>query len=156
MIIRKGQHSGISFPTFLLKRNHNVGYIVQFTPSCEYDIGDDQMDINKLFGVGYFPHHHKDSVRFGWRWIGGIGLVELMAYWYKDGKRDSRHICYVGVGTKIKCELKIEENHAAFIVDGVGYAIIPFEKKRICYLLHPYFGGNKVAPHDIEIKMERI
>jgi hypothetical protein len=23
------------------------------------------------------------------------------------------------------------------------------------YLLHPYFGGNYKAPHDIEIKMEK-
>lgn len=157
MIIRKGTHSCISFPTILLRNSNNLGYIVEFTPSCEYDLGDeDQGDINKLFGIGYFPHHHKNSVRFGWRWVDNLGFVELIAYWYKNGNRYNRHICYVSISTKVKCELKVEENHAAFIVDGIGYVIIPFERKNISYLLHPYFGGNKVAPHDIEIKMERI
>jgi len=44
-------------------------WAVTFTESCRYDLKTaDQLDVNKLCGIGYLPGHHKESARFGWRY----------------------------------------------------------------------------------------
>lgn len=42
-------------------------------------------------------------------------------------------------------------------VYGRGMACtVPVYSQGVAYLLRPYFGGNKKAPHDIEIKMKEL
>ena len=69
LTIKKGRHRPF-LPTFgLWKRKRSFERLVTFHRSCAYMLPDgDQLDVNKLFGVGYFPHHHKDSARFGWNY----------------------------------------------------------------------------------------
>jgi hypothetical protein len=155
-MIKAGTHSPFRVPSLLWSPNR-IRYDVTFTESCRYNIGPEQDDINKLFGIGYFPHHHDNSVRFGWRYRNDIDIIEIMAYWYKDGQRDFAYLCSVEIGKQWRYDLTIGQSNQSMHVVGksVPY-IVPVRPRRMGYLLQPYFGGNMTAPHDIEIKMQRV
>jgi hypothetical protein len=156
MIIEKGTHSPLRMPP-MLWRPQRIRYDVTFTESCRYDIGAEQADINKLFGVGYLPHHHDNSVRFGWRYLDKVDMVEILAYWYNDGERAWWHLCAVEIGKQWRYDLTVgQSNHSLHVVGKSVPYIVQVQPRRVGYLLQPYFGGNMTAPHDMEIKMQRV
>ncbi len=163
VIIKKGRHySNMSFFPILAVGKERIAYDVMFTPSCAYDIGiSDQLDINKLFGIGYFPQHHKNSVRFGWRYDLKMEAIELLAYYYADGKRAWEHVAYVTIGERVICIIDImEEGHFLVVYNDsmkLGEVFLEQPKGRdVGYRLKPYFGGNQKAPHDICIQMKKL
>lgn len=130
-------------------------YEVTFTDSCRYEIDTDQSDINKLFGVGYFPHHHKNSVRFGWRWYND--RLEVLAYWYQKGVRSSSYICDVELNTPTVFRIDIlRDVHILTVMGNPVKTDILVPGRWFGYFLRPYFGGNRVAPHNITIKLRRL
>lgn len=152
MIIRKGKHRPLTIPGLVLSRS--ISRTVTFTPSCRYDIGEDQKDWNKLFGVGFFPHHHKKSYRFAWRYDPEYDVIQIGAYWYIDGERRASVIDVVGINKPVKLMLDYDGDVALWRVNGnVCWAILG-DWPCIGYKLGPYFGGNQTAPHDIIIKMQ--
>lgn len=159
MVIKKGTHAPFRFPELLFDQQRLAAKVV-FTRTCAYDIGiKDQADINKLFGIGYFPSHHKNSVRFGWRYVIELDAIEVMAYWYSKGERKSNHICFVSLEKEHLYILNIMEvGHILDVYDNAkkigNFVIGDVPGRSIGYLLRPYFGGNQTAPHDIEIKID--
>ncbi len=175
MIIRENTHSSFSFPRIV--DSEFISYDITFTPTCRYILNEeDQLDVNKLFGVGYIANpfkliqfnpfkikrmHHINSVRFGWRYCPSTDLIEILAYWYKDGVRNTEHIYYVPIGKKFMYVLEIDvESHMLTIEDLQGTKVfsrnlVNLRGRDIGYLLNPYFGGNNKAPHDIWISMEK-
>jgi hypothetical protein len=159
MIIKKGTHAPLRLPKLLVGHSM-VGYRVKFTDSCAYDIGPDQADINKLFGIGYFPHHHKNSVRFGWRYSNGE--IEILSYWYLNGERNSDLICSVPLNKPMVYKIHILRDwHTLTVSEGLSdfhshSFNVPVPGKNFGYLLSTYFGGNLTAPHNIEINLERL
>ena len=147
--IKKGNHySGFRFSPHL--RKHDLYGYVQFAPSCRYDIGQDQSDWNKL--TGFTLGCASNSVRIGWRWNGEH--VELGAYIHENGKR-------VVTPFKVKCDLNVDirigivrlsDTEFLFHVDEKDY-LYTFKKKRPYWgwMMHPYFGGNRSAPHDVTL-----
>lgn len=163
VIIKKGRHfSNMSMFPILISGKNRIAYNVIFTPSCAYDIGlADQADINKLFGIGYFPSHHKNSVRFGWRYDPRMEAIELLAYYYADGKREWRHVCYATINEELTCIIDImEEGHFLVVYNNhmkLGEVILDKPIGRdFGYRLKPFFGGNQKAPHDIWIRMKKL
>lgn len=156
MIIRQNTHAPFRMPVLLINPK-KISYNVMFTPSCRYQLGDDdQADINKLFGIGYFPSHKMHSVRIGWRWDEQAGKIELLAYGRKDWYMKYKPIGHVETGQWVKMEIhqKWGEYHDIKI-DGMPTATIYVSPNPVGYLLRPYFGGNKKAPHDMWIEMRR-
>jgi len=150
MIIKLGTHSPLRMPR-LADCNRPTQYSITFTPSCKYEIGSDQSDVNKLFGIGYLPHHHSNSVRFGWRYMKD-DCINVLAYWYRGGKREFLSIADVPIGKEYVYVLTPSSScHTLEIVGLTEKVSVPVPKGRFGYLLLPYFGGNKTAPHDIEI-----
>jgi hypothetical protein len=149
MIIRKGTHSPLRFPC--MTGSTELVHKVTFTESCRYDIGAEQADVNKLFGIGYLPHHHRNSVRFGWRYQHAGGMVEVLAYWYHEGSRMFIPMGLVSIGTPHVYVMRRHENMHQLYLDKTLLEI-PVPAPRYGFLLRPYFGGNMTAPHDIEIK----
>lgn len=130
-------------------------YKVMFTPSCRYDVGEDQSDVNKLFGIGYAPHHHYNSARFGWRYEKSSDMIEIMAYWYLDGKRHMQSIVFVAIGHTLHYAIRRCADHHLLMVRNNTYSV-PVARQMAGILLQAYFGGNKTAPHDIHINMTRL
>jgi hypothetical protein len=161
--IKKGNHYSFSLPRFYIKRTR-FSYLIKFTDSCKYDIGEkNQADINKLFGIS-FGHHHNNSARFGWRWNPKKNSIELLAYVYVNGERIKKnseiYITDVKLNQKFKISFYLNKGKMIFLVNIeekkykkiITHGKLPFWG----YKLNPYFGGRIPAPHDIIIEYSII
>lgn len=154
MIIQRNTHAPLRLPRLLVKPRL-LAYRIGFTESCRYDIGRDQGDINKLFGVGYFPSRHDNSVRIGWNYDIVSGKINLFAYWYVGGSRKWQYLRSVEIGQPYYFKIYIDGNHHRIDAAGRIYHV-EVNSTKIAYLLRPYFGGNRTAPHTMIIDLERL
>lgn len=155
MIIHKNTHAPLRLPRLLIKPKL-LAYRVGFTESCRYDLGvRDQGDINKLFGVGYFPSHHDNSVRVGWNYDIVSGKINVFAYWYAEGICNWQYLRSVEIGLPYYFKMFIDGDNHRLDIAGRVYNV-SVNSTQVAYLLRPYFGGNKKAPHDIIIDLQKI
>lgn len=110
-----------------------------------------QDDINKLYGVSDGLHHHRHSVRLGWRWVEGKG-IEILGYCYSNGRRDFKHICYAEPNKKYDALIQIHKGkYVIFVNDKVTIFTRTSKWCLLRYRLSPYFGGDEVAPKEFKI-----
>ena len=154
--LKKGEHRarlvfGLWWANNIIKRD------VYFYHDCKYLIeGEDQFDTCKLFGIGFFPSHKNHSARFGWRYNNDTGKILLSAYCYVRGERIIIELGEVNLGEWVR--LSIKNEFGKYIFDG------PFESRYVVHLhdkilgypLGVYFGGNKPAPHQMHIEINKI
>jgi hypothetical protein len=157
-IIKKGNHySGFSLPQITFGDQTIIHRLI-FTDSCRYNLNnEDQLDVNKLFGIGYLPSHHQKSCRFGWRYNVEKDQMEILAYWYDGGKRYFEHLCWVNIGEAATYLVKSTKDRHYLIAktsSGTFTKILDFGHSLIGYKLKPFFGGNQKAPQDILILEE--
>jgi hypothetical protein len=140
----------------------SVSKQICFDYSCKYDLKtSDQFDINKLFGIGYWPHHHQESARFGWRWNTDTEAMEIWAYIYSRGRRISQFICQVRLGALYDYGIYVQDSMYVFVVTDNKFfrysKTITVEKHMIMvgYKLGAYFGGNMPAPKEMIIKTKK-
>lgn len=183
MIIKRNTHAPFRLPQILIKPEA-LRYEVEFTESCRYRFGtDDDADVNKLFGIAFITWgsfwfviknlfkgklkalHHYNSIRWGWRYDALSGIIEILEYCYVNGQRDINHCFYIGFDEKYNMSIiqgLTNENFKHFDFfsrRGLKTYLndkFSFPNTWLCYELHPYFGGNRTAPHDMEIKMKRL
>lgn len=137
----------------------------QFTLSfdCKYDLGDnDQDDHNKLFGIGYFPSQHTDSARIGWRYDTNKEKFILSAYCYANGVRSMKVLCEVFANKPYLASITKSALYYNFLVMQKDTKIIVGSesvyyghKKKWCFYLGLYFGGNKTAPHNMTVELKK-
>jgi hypothetical protein len=161
--IPAGKHRSRPFRIAIWWGNGRFTWRVKFTESCRYDFqGDDQYDTNKLVGIGYLWHHHKDSARFGWRYIPTLTQVELMAYCYVDGVRIIQPLCVCDIGKVYEITLMDYYKNYIFRVFNedreriADWSQLHAHKRKLQYGLWPYFGGNRKAPQEITIQLTRL
>jgi hypothetical protein len=159
--VKRGNHSfkprmiSLFFGKSMSKR-------VKFTKSCLYNIGVNQLNINKLFGFSKGLHHN-NSYRFGWR--SKDDRIQILAYMYKDGKRinewdEDIHLCFVKPDHEYQFKIETTHKKCIFSVyksDGSLLVTKQFdipETTSIGYKLNPYFGGSVEAPKDMFISMK--
>lgn len=161
--IPAGKHSSRPFRFGLWWAKTAFKWRVKFDESCRYNlIGADQLDTNKLVGIGYLPHHHKNSARFGWRYDTHTGRIELLAYCYIGGRRAIKPLCQVEIGKEYELYLKVLATCYYFEVKESGSSVVlgfewvnHFHDKKFKFGLWPYFGGQAVAPHEMKIQIEK-
>lgn len=161
--IFKGFHRPLLPALGLFYNRRHFNRKVTFTESCRYRIGADQCDINKLFGVGHFPHHHQESARFGWSYSEVTDRFYLYGYCYINGERREYLLCDVKIGKTVRCHLYAgKTTYFLWVVDDatgntIGeYHIDRGSKKKWGYPLGLYFGGNRRCPHTMKIKIEKL
>lgn len=165
--IKKGKHSASGF-NFGFTIKNRIKFRACFSQSCLYDLqSNDNYDINKLFGFSTTWFHHKQSARVGWRCVDG-NQIELLTYSYNDSKRaldESDLLGEVKPNQWFVCEIIDHEDcyeyRFSFENNEEKRLTIAKDKKQkdwfiFHYYLYPYFGGNRPAPHDIEIYLERL
>lgn len=138
--------------------------MVWFNQDCKYWIaGPDADDVNKLFGIGYFPSHHHNSARFGWRFNKETSHFIISAYCYVNGTRVIRDMCEVPVNKWIRFLILVQPDHYEFTVydghDGPVICRVVINKWNHAWLafpLGPFFGGNRAAPDKMTIEMKRM
>ena len=134
----------------------------KFLDSCCYFLDNgDQYDWNKLYGVtfGLFGIH-ENSVRFAWRYDTLRKNIVIAAYWYINGERNYYTLCSINFNEKYDFKISIVDDYVKFTVLEDNFVKIgEFELymgKEILskskYQCGIYFGGNRRAPHKIEIK----
>lgn len=151
--IKKGKHfSGLRLRPVLGKK---LSYKIIFTHSCLYQFNDqDQYDVNKLFGISDDFSHSQNSARFGWRCKGN--QIEIMVYVKSSGQRNTFSIGLVDPDVSHDYSISIEDDVYKFKFNSEEFSVPRTSQYNfIRYHLFPYFGGNKPAPHDMEIKMKR-
>lgn len=141
----------------------SFAWVVKFDESCRYDLkSEDQFDVNKLCGIGYLPGHHKDSARFGWRYWTDRKEIELSAYCYVSGRRVIQHVGFCEIDKLYRIELIASSWAYYFSLTNtdqtpIGEAEVNHTHKRqFQYRLGIFFGGNRTAPHDIKIQLEKV
>jgi hypothetical protein len=129
-------------------------FVVKFDSSAIYEaqLPENQYDINKLYGFSdNNSDHHQYSARFGWRW--SDKALRLSAYIYNEGAVLSKELTTISIGSEINCSIKVTSTNYLFIVNGITTQLprsASIEKAK-GYQLYPYFGGDEVAPHQINI-----
>ena len=159
--IAKGRHGSLHFRPFICKRF--LKYRVLFTNSCLYNLGNhNQLDINKLFGLAFGIHHHRNSVRVGWRTDGVSDKISLFAYYYVNGERKWSPLCEVEPNRLYDLSIDVVPGAYVFEVEDVQSSAsftYTVSRPRVPwpgYYLYPYFGGNETAPHDMTIMMKEM
>lgn len=155
-LIKKGEHSTNGF----IKKvsGTSMRYEVMFDSSAVYATinPSNQGDINKLFGTSDCgSQHHINSARFGWRWF--ENRLEIHAYTYVNGIRNSQYVSTIELGKKYAFEIVFADNKYEFLLNDRRVTM-----QRNCtgavdgYMLFPYFGGDETAPHDIKINLSKL
>ncbi|HYH16739.1 MAG TPA: hypothetical protein VD794_16020 [Flavisolibacter sp.] len=153
--IKSGKHraSPLTVGFFINKRR--IRKYIRFLPSCRYALeGADKEDVNKLFGLGYLWHHHKDSARFGWVYNPQMDRVDIFSYCYIDGSREIAFIARVNIGEVY--EYTLEVKNKTYYLSVRGYSVnksveVPHtHHKKLAFPLGFWFGGNNPAPHTMQ------
>lgn len=162
--IKKGAHRAWPWSLGLWFNKQVLRRAVYFDNSCKYHLeGEDMDDTNKLFGIGYFPNHHKDSARFGWRYNPDTEKIRVSAYCFVNGKRIILDLCEVAVFRWYHFTLTVLDSRYQFeIRDGFNDwhvigddIVIKTHNKNWSYRLGLFFGGNKPAPQKMHIEIKK-
>lgn len=152
--VRKGKHSsGCRFRPYWSRTRARA--IVQFTPSCRYDL--DYSQINKVFGLswGLFG---RDSARFGWKSLGNDSdMIQLWAYMHEGGEiQRGKGRANVPINTDVELVIDRMGRDVLFTVNGTVMAHYMFDKAppRYGWRQWFYFGGRVPAPHNVSILMD--
>lgn len=151
--IKKGDHR--STTRYQRVSTNSLNFTIILTESCKYQSNspDNQLDINKVFGMSDGGNHMNNSARIGWRYYNN--KLELHAYTHYNGNFDFKKICDVDADKEYNCQISYMDGYYNFVVNSVSVTMPRFEnsdKKK--YLLYPYFGGDETAPQDITIKVK--
>ena len=164
-IIYKYCHRPFPFKIMGIKKSEvKISREFKFLDSCRYTLDNgDQYDWNKLYGVTYGMFNiHKWSTRFAWRYNVATEKIEIGAYWYKNGEREYYYMCSIDLNEKymFKMEIDSDNGYVRFSVLEDGYIklsefnlyIDPMILNKKKYQSGIYFGGNRRAPHKMEIR----
>jgi hypothetical protein len=148
---------------------------IHFTDSCKYVLGgEDQFDINKVYGVGFgLSHHHNNSVRIGWMYEPNSDRIRIYSYAYVNGRRTANFLISLAfhnlssAGKIASCATHIMKsgNRVEVVaVDNLGgrsngsqasYELDERFYNSLYYYTGSYFGGTQKAPQDITYFLSR-
>jgi hypothetical protein len=135
---------------------------VAFDESARYEFppeaAHDQADTNKLYGFSDCGGSHmQNSARFGWRWY--QNRLDIMAFTHRGGKFYFEYMTSIQPNRAYEGTIEISSDKKRYIYtfDGVRVEMDRGcqSERAIGYHLQPYFGGQQVAPHDVNISIKR-
>lgn len=164
-VIEAGKHdsrivNGSSIDKIRTLKSNNLVFTARFDQTARYNLNNnDQYDINKLMGFSEANSlHHDNSARFGWRYNIENDNIEIFSYIYREGELSYNKLSEVAINETIEYQINLFDNEYEFVINGFSYR----EDRRInqevgiYYRLFPYFGGDEVAPHDINIYIKEV
>lgn len=138
---------------------NELRFVAKFDSTAIYTTinAGNQDDINKLYGFSdNNTTHHQFSARFGWRWSNNA--LRLFGYVYNNGIRDSKELGTVAIGKENNCAIKVTTTAYQFLLNGKKDSLprTSTTLKAEGYKLYPYFGGDELAPHLINIFIKEL
>lgn len=146
--IKKGKHYSSWKKPRLIFKGYLIGSVV-FKGDFTYDLNG---DTNKLIGLSDNWHHHRDSIRLGWRYY--KGKKEIMVIQYKRGKRTITKLCEFEENKEYWFQIYICDGYYEIWFDKYSLELERKSKWFIHYLLKPYFGGKNKAPKDFKFEIK--
>ena len=145
--------------TFSAVEYSELKFVVKFDSSAIYTTLDpsNQYDINKLYGFSdNNSDHQKFSARFGWRW--SDKALHIFAYVYNYSILIWKELGTVQIGQENTCSVRVLDQQYVFSLNKITDTLHRSSTTTagVGYKLFPYFGGNELAPHDIEIKIKEL
>lgn len=142
-----------------------TGFLFYFSihGTFPYDIGKDQTDINKLFGLAESWDVKANTVMIGWRNLGKSNVIELFMYVHNGDKNPAwgnKNIWAQKIGEckpaeKVACQMGIDKKRRQYYVvfNGQRFGIKRTKRRKgiMRYFVPAYWGGNTKAPHDYKI-----
>jgi len=122
-----------------------------------YEI-DKQKDTNKIIGFSDSYHHHKSSVRIGWRWCEEENKTEILVIRYMNGERTITPLCFVNQDEENVFEIKISKHNYFVKVNNNSLYLLRMSGWKLWFpkiILRPYFGGTTKAPKDFEFNITK-
>ena len=119
----------------------------------------DDLDQNKLAGIGFGTNHHNNSVRLTWvPDFDRPGMINVYGYTYDDKKEGQKFtIAFIrAVRVLEPVNARIESRDGAYFITVQDVTVRMENNKtdpNLCFRLFPYFGGNNTAPHDMVIEL---
>lgn len=155
-VIKESEH--YSNAPYMTQTSKTLRVEYMFDESIRYDIGEDQSDKCKLFGIGKIvPNWKHLSFRHSFWYDPSIDSIRIGAYVrdtieYGD-KPKKVHILNVGIYEKFMTEIEDCDSFVRFNVNE-KYVEVKVSSHNIWLygIPRPYFGGNCVAQNDITIK----
>jgi len=134
-------------------------FVARFDSTAIYQTQsvENQYDINKLYGFSdNNSDHHQYSARFGWRW--SDNALRLFAYVYNKGLVTSKELATIMIGAEVNCSIKVGGENYLFTVDGFTTTMprMSTTERAKGYQLYPYFGGDELAPHEINVWIKNL
>lgn len=102
---------------------------------------------NKLIGISDGLNRHKNSVRIGWRSIGG--KIFMCSYCYVNGERIISEMAEVPFGWNSGSVI-ITDSAYKVLINNQVLEVTKSGSSAFLLMMYPYFGGNSTAPHDME------
>lgn len=158
--IHQGKHFSRPRKWGLWFKRKRIECDVVFGLGCKYRLeGEDAEDWNKVFGIGFFPSHKKNSARFAWRWNEALGVIEITAYCYINGTRVTGGQWFADLGKPINLVIALGVDEAGwryyFYGNGIkATSLSALHRKKFSFPCGFYFGGTQTAPHDMRILMQ--
>jgi hypothetical protein len=145
--------------TYKAIETSEMKFAVKFDSTAIYETQspENQYDINKLYGFSdNNADHHQYSARFGWRW--SDKALRLFAYIYNKGLVTSQELTTIEIGSEVICSIKVTSTNYLFTVNDITTQLprMATTEKAKGYQLYPYFGGDEVAPHQINIWIKNV
>lgn len=163
--IQAGAHessivNGFSLDKMRTMKSNRLVFTARFDNSARYDLNhNDHYDINKLMGFSEVnSYHHENSARLGWRYNIEKDAIEIFSYVYDNGDLKYEHINDVEINSTVQYQINMYSNEYEFVVNGFTHRVERNIENEVglYYKLFPYFGGNRVAPHDINIYIKEV
>ncbi len=164
----KGKHRARPFHWLcwwpLLINPTSISRRVRFTDASRYLLDNgDQEDRIKLYGISFSWSPHRNSARFTCWYDSLNDLWTITAYCYLNGERIMEDLCSIPPNVDFDLHLLISTEDYIFRVQQVYDATVKRtthiskgHRRRNCYLLGPFFGGNRPAPRTLKLDLTRI
>lgn len=120
----------------------------------------DDLDLNKLAGIGFGTNHHNNSVRLAWvPDFDNQGMIKVYGYTYDEKKTGQKFtmtfIKSVHVQDTITGKIECRDGGYFITVSDVTIRMDNVNADpNLCFRLYPYFGGDNTAPQDMVIELE--
>jgi DUF971 family protein len=159
--IKQGNHyaNGLNFK--LHSNLHQLNFKAKLSSNCLYQFDDaDNFDINKLYGVTWGLTNDNNSFRIGWNCQNNNGMIQYFAYMHKNGSMSWQYLFQELPNVEINFHIEFLKDvnyiniYRLDAMESYGIWYQFSDVSNTGYYNFPYFGGNKVAPHDMTIGIE--
>ncbi len=160
--IQKGSHNSTPY---LYREGHWIDWEYELDFSeADYDFQEtftdvdsqapDQLDWNKFGVKENYLRPMRGSYHMGWRKNKWTGYFEFTHYANDlNGAKIMEPPCFSSTG---KVRVRFFQQGNTLLVDIEGNVKAYQVEPGLLYLIPPYFGGNRTAPSDLNIKITRI